>query len=400
MSPRSKSNKSRKVLERRERKLLEAKIKASQCKLEEGQALLEPVGRNAVPHYAKAIIALEAAIEIYDENANAYFLMGECYRGQGEFDKAIEYYTQCLGRDPTNARAIEGRAGCYAALQKWSLAFENYTAVIHLEPENDHVYNLRGLCTLNTRVPGLRLSSADFSQCVSNFQTAIRLNEANYYAWANLGRTYEDQGLLEEALKAYSSAVKIKEDYEQAYLRRGCLALRMVEHSWEKDDVAIDNKAKAEEENVEANSGTLSIQKSVKKVEEEVNLEVEAAARRKHEEDLLHGAIQDFQFLMSDKSKKLKWDPCLPLSLGSCFLLQNDINKAEEEFKTVTEIIHARPQLVADGEAEQISNVEAIEKVLNLKNDILKAARGRRFLEGKQQQKQPQKNQTTEAREM
>ncbi|RNF13515.1 tetratricopeptide repeat (TPR) protein [Trypanosoma conorhini] len=388
MPPRSKSKKSRKALERKEKKLLEAKIKASQCKVEEGQALLEPVGRNAVPHYAKAVAALEAAIEIYEGNASAYFLMGECYRGQEEFDKAIEYYTQCLGRDPTNARAIEGRAGCYAALQKWSIAFENYTAVIHLEPENDHIYNLRGLCTLNTRVPGLRLLSADFSQCVSDFQTAIRLNEANYYAWANLGRAYEDQGMLDEALKAYSSAVKIKEDYEQAYLRRGSLALRMVESSWEKGDGTAYNKTENTQENMGANSGKKSIPKSVKEVEEEVNLELEAAARRKHEEELLQSAIQDFQFLMSDNSKKLKWDPCLPLNLGICFLLQNDINKAEEEFKTVTEIIHARQQLVADGEAEPISNVEAIERVLNLKKDILKAARGRRFLQGKQQQQQ------------
>ncbi|EAN94755.1 hypothetical protein C3747_44g60 [Trypanosoma cruzi] len=388
MPPRAKSKKSRKALERKEKKLLEAKIKASQCKCEEGQAFLEPVGRNALPNYAKAIAALEAAIEIYDGNADAYLLMGDSYRGQEEFDKAIEYYTQCLGRDPTNARALEGRAASYASLKKWSLAFENYTAVIHLEPENDHLYNLRGLCTLSTRVPGLRLLSVEFNQCVSDFKTSIRLNEANYYAWANLGRTYEDQGLLEEALKAYSSALKIKEDYEQACLRRGCLAFRMVESSWEGDDGKTGNEVRRAEENIEANSGKKSIPKSVEEVEEEVKLELEMAARRKREEELLQGAIQDFQFLMLDKSKKLKWDPCLPLNLGSCFLLQNEINKADEEFKTVLEIISARPQLVADGEAEPISDVESIVKVLNLKKDILKEIRGRLFLEGKQQQSQ------------
>ncbi|ORC88565.1 tetratricopeptide repeat (TPR) protein [Trypanosoma theileri] len=381
MPPRSQSKKSRKALERKEKKLLEAKIRASQEKCEEGQAFLEPPGRNAQPNYAKAMTALEAAIEIYDGNALAYFLMGECLRGQEEHEKAIERYTQCLERDASDTRALEGRAASYSALQKWSSAFEDYTTIIQIEPENDHAYNLRGLCTLSTRVPGLRLLSADFNHCVSDFQTAIRLNEANYYAWANLGKAYEDQGMPEEALNAYSSALKVKEDYQYAQLRRGCLALRMVENAWDEEE-RKKNQVKNTELGNSSGINTSSIPKSMKEVEEEVRLEMESAARRQKEEELLENAIKDLQALMIDDANKMKWDPCLPLNLGSCYLLRKDLNKAEEEFKLVTEIINARPQLVTDGEAEPIPNVAAIETVLNLKKDILKKARGERFLAG------------------
>ncbi|KEG09277.1 tetratricopeptide repeat (TPR) protein [Trypanosoma grayi] len=384
MPPRSKSLKSRKALERKERKLLEARIKASREKCEEGQLFLEPTGRNAHPNYAKATAALEAALETYDGNADAYFLMGECLRGQDEHDKAIEYYTQCLGRDLANFRALEGRAASYMALHKWSLAFEDYSAVIQLEPENDHVYNLRGLCTLSTRVPGLRLLSVDFNHCVGDFQTALRLNEANYYAWANLGRAYEDQGMLKEALNAYSSALKVKEDYADAQVRRACLALRIVENSWGYDEDQ-GNGVEKPKQNGRITSGVVSIPKSVKDVEDEVRLEMDAVTQRQKEEELLNDAIRDFQALMAEATNKMKWDPCLPLNLGSCFLLQKNLNRAEEEFKLVMEIINTRPQLVADGEAEPIPNVEAIEKVLNLKKAIVKTTRNQRFLAEKQQ---------------
>ncbi|KAH8609482.1 putative Tetratricopeptide repeat [Trypanosoma vivax] len=381
MPPRSKSSKSRKAIERRERKLLEARIKLSQEKCDEALAFLEPVGRNAQPNYPKAMIALEGAIETYDANANAFFLLGECLRGQGEHEKAIEGYSQCLEKDVTHIRAMEGRAASYIALEKWSYAFQDYTSIISVEPENDHAYNFRGLCILSKRVPGLRLLSMEFNQCVSDFQTAIRLNEANYYAWTNLGKAYEEQGMLEEALEAYSSALRVKEEYHHAQLRRGCLALRIVESSW----MYKDDEQNEESKQPASNNLTTKIPKTQKEVEAEVLNEAAMAERRVKEEKLLQNAIADLQGLMTDDANKLKYDPWLPLNLGSCFLLQKVLNKAEEEFRLVTEIVNARSQLVQDGEAEPIPDVESLMSVLNLRVEILKDMRSRRFLADRHQ---------------
>ncbi|CCD15683.1 unnamed protein product [Trypanosoma congolense IL3000] len=378
MAKRSKSTKERRA-RRKEKKLLEARIKTSNEKTEEGLALLEPTGRNAQPNYLKATVSLEAAIEIYDENTTAYFLLGECLRGQGEYKKAIERYSQCLQRDPVNIRAIEGRAASHVALSDWSSAFLDYSSIINIDPENDHAYNHRGLCILSTRVPGLRLHSSEFSQCVNDFTTAIRLNEANYYAWANLGRVYEEQGLPEEALRAYSSALKVKEEYQYAQLRRGCLALRVVESSWTYDEEG----QVAPQKDSKNDSFSLPLLKSMNDVKEEVLKEIAASDRRKYEEGLLKNAITDLQCLMTDDANKLKYDPWLPLNLGSCFLLQKDINRAEEEFRLVSEIVNARPQLVELGEAEPIQCVDSLLAVLNLRVDVLKKIRSRRFLSDK-----------------
>ncbi|CBH17644.1 hypothetical protein, conserved [Trypanosoma brucei gambiense DAL972] len=377
MAKRSKSSKERRA-RRKERKLLEARIKSSHEKCDEGLSLLEPTGRNAQPNYVKAMVALEAAIEIYEENTVAYFLLGECLRGQEEYEKAIERYSQCLEKDPLNIRAMEARAASYVASSNWSSAFVDYSSIINVEPDNDHAYNHRGLCILSTRVPGLRLLSSEFNQCVNDFKTAIRLNEANYYAWANLGRAYEEQGLLKEALQAYSSALRVKEEYHYAQLRRACLALRIVESSWKYDDE--ESSQPAATKRCDGASVVLPALKSLDDVKSEVLGELAAVDQRAYEEELLKAAIVDFQSLMAEGTDKLKYDPWLPLNLGSCFLLQKDINRAEEEFRLTSEIINARPQLVACGEAEPIQCAESLQAVLNLRVEVLKAIRGRRFL--------------------
>ncbi|KAH8618900.1 hypothetical protein ERJ75_000227800 [Trypanosoma vivax] len=121
--------------------------------------------------------------------------------------------------------------------------------------------------------------------------------------------------MLEEALEAYSSALRVKEEYHHAQLRRGCLALRIVESSW----MYKDDEQNEESKQPASNNLTTKIPKTQKEVEAEVLNEAAMAERRVKEEKLLQNAIADLQGLMTDDANKLKYDPWLPLNLGSCF---------------------------------------------------------------------------------
>lgn len=368
---------SKKARERKEKKLLEERINNSKQKCEEARAFLEPTGKHAEPNYTKAKEALEAAIEFYDAHALPFFLMGECYRAQGELTEAIEYYSRALDANPLNTPALEARALCYQNLNDVAHAIEDYTSMIELEPENDHAYNMRGVCLASVRVPGLRLKLIDFKRCEGDLKTAARLNEANYHALANLGKLYEDQGELEKALPCYTASLQVKESYTYARFRRGCTALRLAEKTFVKDDDGDDDDSSPPGDGAASNGGGHSTKPAAVSMAE---VEREALETMQEEEALekakktVRDAEADFTALLEGNpvADKNLADVNVVLNLGVCAMLLEDFNKADDYFALAEQIIGARPAMVGAGEALPIENVEQIQKVLELRKNVLR----------------------------
>ncbi|CCW63482.1 unnamed protein product [Phytomonas sp. EM1] len=221
---------------RKERKLLEEQIKKSNEKCDEARGFLEYTGKNTESNILKAKEALDIAIELYNSNSVAFFLMGEVYLAQRQHQRALESYSRALAINPTHVASFERRAICYEHLNDTDHAIQDYTSIIDLEPNNDYAYNMRGLCILNRQVPGIILSSSCFTLCENDFKAALRLNKANYYALANLGKLYEDQGELNQALTYYTAALDVKENYTYSRFRRGCTFLQLAENMLTKLD--------------------------------------------------------------------------------------------------------------------------------------------------------------------
>lgn len=371
------ASKSKSAQDRKEKKALEERIKKCKEKCEEGRVFLEPTGRNSEPNLVKAKAALDASIEIYHSHAPCFFYLAECYRREGNFEVAIEKYTQALDLQPTYIKALEGRGTCYQAVRDLPHAMEDFSSIITFEPDNDHAYNMRALCHLIGRVPGLRMKCVDFQKCVADFKSAIRLNEANYYAMCNLGRVYEDQGEMELAINAYTAALSIKDDYTVALFRRGCASLRWVEMDTSVKfsvDEYCDNPCavKAVEDDVSP--------KVNKKLPTFAEIEDEIRAGHIMERTnssisaRLDQAIADFQALLPNPevTNKLFADAKVLLNLGVCFLMKNNLAKAGEYFKYADEVIQSRPSFVEEGEAEPIEDLEAIQEVLAFRKGELK----------------------------
>jgi tetratricopeptide (TPR) repeat protein len=398
--PSKASLKAEKAKAKKEKALLEARIKECQEKCTEAKSFLEPSGRNTEPNYAKAKASLTAAIEAYDAGPLPFFLLGQWHRMQGMYTEAIESYSHALDLDPTNVQALEWRGHCYQTVGDYPHAIEDNTSIITLDPENDHAYNMRGLCVLESCVPGLRLRSADFTSCVNDFNTAVRLNEANYYAMANLGKAYEVQGDSNKAIECYGRALRINESYSYAKLRRGCTALHMAEtllrdregEDDESDGVAQDAiksgsvlSQKAANETPGGDGPGHRSKTSTPQSGAALMAEAKAEVRQQFEDEqaartsanLLQMAEGDFTALMDNdpEASQAAADVMVVLNIGICALLKKNIKRAEEYFKLAKEILEKRPSLVEDGEAEPIENAETIKQVLAIRKGELKRER-------------------------
>lgn len=359
-----------KAAERRERKLFDEQVKNSNVKCDDARRLLYPTGKASEPNYTKARAALDAAVELYNDNVDAHVLIGECCRAQGQFNDAISKYTKALEIDPASIRALEGRGACFFALNAYANASEDYSSVVDIDPENDHAYNMRGLCVLNGRVPNLRLHSSKFDSCVSDFKNAIRLNEANYYALANLARAYEEQGDLDSAVDYFTRALRVKDDYSYARLRRSCVALRIAEgihddmHSIRATTVTSSTERKSDPALIAG-----ATQSTYADVERELQVSMQLAARQQRSKKLLHQAIDDLTALLhtSMGESKLSADPEILLNLATCHILLSDKTNAEKYIKHAEEVIASNPSLVEKDEAKPIDNLDLLISALKIK---------------------------------
>ena len=328
--------------EKKEKKELELRIKTANEKCDEGRAFLEPEGK-AAPQYTKAIACFDSAIGTYGEIAEPFAFRASAYLEQKQPEQAIEDYTKALSLNPQSVMSLEGRAACYELLQQWDKAIADYSTITTIQPENDHAYNMRGCCRLRKRPNGLKLKNADFAAVVDDFQTALRLNENNFHAHANLGKAFEDHQMYKKAIDEFSRALKLKDDYTYALFRRGCSAMSLVE----------ERRRHREQESKQL------------AVEDEIAAEEAREKARQEERDLLKQAIADFTRVIGEEKEK---ELTAVIYRGSCFQMAHEYSKAEEDFLFAKKAV-TNPELAPA--------VRALTEVLEIKLAALHSEMGK-----------------------
>jgi tetratricopeptide (TPR) repeat protein len=343
-------DKAAKAREKKEKKLLEQQMTDSQAKCEEGRVLLEPEGKAAQPNYNKAIVAFDAAIELFQDNAVAFTYRGTCNKETGRLEQAIEDFSRAFALDPQNINALEGRAACYESMSQFDKAISDYTSIIEIHADNDHAYNMRGICRLRKKPPGLLLKSADFGAVINDFNSAVRVNENNYYAMANLGKAYEDQHMFKEAIAEYTRALQVKDDYIYAVFRRGCAALSFVER-------AIHEREQAPK----VNSDDLS-------PDEVIEYEIKQETAGKEIQSQLENAVADFSRVINPDEREKELTSVI--HRGTCYMYMNEFMKAEEEFRFAQKAI----------DTAELPHAALVQQALKTKNQVLYNRRERERL--------------------
>lgn len=142
-------------------------------------------------HITEAAELLEKATATYRDNHNAWYVLGQIYDKQKEYDKAAEAYSEA-------ARVKDG----------------------------DGMYHYRlGKAYWN---------ASNISQAQSSLERAVQLNERLYNAQYHLGLVYDRQGKPKEAAAAWTAAATLAPTFGKPFNNLGILYIK-----WDKLSEAI-----------------------------------------------------------------------------------------------------------------------------------------------------------------
>ncbi|MEJ2129421.1 MAG: tetratricopeptide repeat protein [Woeseiaceae bacterium] len=177
-----------------------------------------------------AMVALERAVEIDPQYADAYALMAELHQllvsgfvglGYGDFesgfDKVHEYADTALAIDPRNANAMFAKANAvWVAESDIDKATELYSRALEVDP--NHTGALGWLSFL-------RLSQGRYEEGIDLAKRALALDPLSVVAMRSLGDAYRLAGRREEAIATYETALEMQPDTARVHGRLTRIAL-------------------------------------------------------------------------------------------------------------------------------------------------------------------------------
>ncbi|MEM9859243.1 MAG: tetratricopeptide repeat protein [Bacteroidota bacterium] len=165
------------------------------------------------------LIIITALFSCKNENSE----LGDKFFGQGEYQKAINAYTEYLRLQPRDIKTIYNRGRAYEELDQFEKALEDFRRVIkedplnvnaHLSIASDYYYRLK-----------------DYENTIFFSEKAIKLEEKNVLAHTLKGKAFQKLGQLKEAMSSYNDAISVDEEYADAYLSRGSLRIYLKQRS-------------------------------------------------------------------------------------------------------------------------------------------------------------------------
>ena len=137
---------------------------------------------------------------------------GNAYNSKGDYDRAIQDFSQAIRLDPKCAYAFNGLGNAYNGEADYDQAIQNYDRAIRLISNYGYAFNGRG---------NAYNSKGDYDRAIQDFDQAIRLNPNFAYAFNGRGNSYNDKGNYDRAIQDYGQAVRLNPNYADAFFNRG-----------------------------------------------------------------------------------------------------------------------------------------------------------------------------------
>ena len=144
-------------------------------------------------------------------DAEKYFRYGVEAHQRGDFDRAIQDYTEAIALNPDLAGVYYNRGIAYGEKGDHDRAIQDYDKAIVLKPDYAEAYNNRGI---DYREKG------DYDRAIQDYSKAIELKPDFAEAYNNRGNAYGEKGDYGRAIQDYSKAIELKPDYAKAYNNR------------------------------------------------------------------------------------------------------------------------------------------------------------------------------------
>jgi tetratricopeptide (TPR) repeat protein len=140
------------------------------------------------------------------------------YFEKGDYDQAAQTYTEQLKNNPSDVTLLYNRGRAYQEMGELGKAKEDFEKALNLEPNNFQVL---------LSMANVQIQQKNYAAALLYATQAEEISGAPAMASFLKGRALHQLGLAEDALKAYSNAIQLDDEFGQAYFNRGLLKLAM-----------------------------------------------------------------------------------------------------------------------------------------------------------------------------
>ena len=116
------------------------------------------------------------------------------------YEAAVTAYSQALELFKQNAYAYYNRGNAYRKLKNQEAAFEDYTTALTLNPKNHYAHYYRGL---------LLADSGEYDNAIRDLSTALELNSQNPVFFEKRGDVYKKLKDKKAANRDYDKAIEL-----------------------------------------------------------------------------------------------------------------------------------------------------------------------------------------------
>ncbi len=159
--------------------------------------------------FEKAIEAVEYCLAIKDDFVNAHILRANMYTSCDNDVKAIEAYNDALEHDSTNPMVYAAVGECFERLELWTLAHENYSYALNLDP--NYADALMGMGAIKEH-------EENYIESAKLYKEALNQDELNIDNWHIYAELLVKTERLEEAEAAYVKIIETFLDDEEAWI--------------------------------------------------------------------------------------------------------------------------------------------------------------------------------------
>lgn len=133
------------------------------------------------------------------KSARIHYNLGELYRQDGEFNKAITKYNIALDIKPDYISAYNNLGNLYDEMREHDKAIEEFKKSLNVKP-NYIAYNSLGIAYYNKGLWDL---------AIDQYSKAIELNQDSPTPYVNMGNAYYQKGDIDNAESAWRIALKL-----------------------------------------------------------------------------------------------------------------------------------------------------------------------------------------------
>ena len=163
-------------------------------------------------NFDKAIEYFTQEIIRNPKNIISYYYRASAKNRKGDLGGAIEDYNKAIELDPKNDLAYMNRGNVRGKKSEFDLAIEDHTKAIELDPKNALAYYNRGIS---------RNRKGDLDLAIEDHTKAIELDPKNAHFYNNRGNARENKNDFTGAIKDYNKALELDPKFASAYFNRG-----------------------------------------------------------------------------------------------------------------------------------------------------------------------------------